>query len=135
MNATLQVGELNAGYGKVPVLRDVSFQVGEGEVVAIIGPNGAGKTTLLKTVSGLIRPTSGEIRFRGQSIGGLAAHEEARAGISQMMPVLPSKRGQEARSPPCGILMIKHPPFWLGRFIDNSKIHWCQGLSLCNVPS
>ena len=84
MNATLQVEELNAGYGKVPVLRDVSFQVGEGEVVAIIGPNGAGKTTLLKTISGLIKPSSGEIRFRGQSIGGLAAHAVAKAGISHI---------------------------------------------------
>ena len=84
MNATLQVEELNAGYGKVPVLRDVSFQVGEGEVVAIIGPNGAGKTTLLKTISGLIKPSSGEIRFRGQSIGGLAAHAVSKAGISHI---------------------------------------------------
>jgi branched-chain amino acid transport system ATP-binding protein len=55
------VKNLHAGYGKVPVLRDVSFQVSEGEVVAIIGPNGAGKTTLLKTISGLIKPSSGEI--------------------------------------------------------------------------
>jgi branched-chain amino acid transport system ATP-binding protein len=84
VNATLQVSELNAGYGKVPVLRDVSFQVDEGEVVAIIGPNGAGKSTLLKTISGLIKPSSGEITFRGQSIQGMSAHEVARAGISHI---------------------------------------------------
>jgi branched-chain amino acid transport system ATP-binding protein len=84
VNATLQVENLHAGYGKVPVLRDVSFEVGEREVVAIIGPNGAGKTTLLKTISGLIKPTAGEIRFRGQSIGGLASHDVAKAGISHI---------------------------------------------------
>jgi branched-chain amino acid transport system ATP-binding protein len=84
VNVTLQVQNLHAGYGKVPVLRDVSFEVGEREVVAIIGPNGAGKTTLLKTISGLIKPSSGEIRFRGQSIGGLASHDVAKAGISHI---------------------------------------------------
>jgi branched-chain amino acid transport system ATP-binding protein len=84
VNTTLQVSQLNAGYGKVPVLRDVSFQVDEGEVVAVIGPNGAGKTTLLKTISGLIRPSSGEIRFMGRSIGGLAPHDVAKAGISHI---------------------------------------------------
>ena len=84
MNETLQVRELNAGYGKIPVLRDVSFRVCEGEIVAIIGPNGAGKSTLLKTISGLISPSSGEITFKGQSIQGLAPHLVAKAGISHI---------------------------------------------------
>ncbi len=84
MNETLQVRELNAGYGKIPVLRDVSFRVREGEIVAIIGPNGAGKSTLLKTISGLISPSSGEITFKGQSIQGLVPHLVAKAGISHI---------------------------------------------------
>ena len=84
MSVTLQVKDLNAGYGKIPVLRDVSFQGDEGEVVAVIGPNGAGKTTLLKTISGLITPTSGEISFQGQSIQGMVPHEVAKAGISHI---------------------------------------------------
>jgi branched-chain amino acid transport system ATP-binding protein len=84
MNETLQVRELNAGYGKIPVLRDVSFRVCEGEIVAIIGPNGAGKSTLLKTISGLISPSSGEITFKGQSIQGLAPHLVAKAGLSHI---------------------------------------------------
>lgn len=84
MNGTLQVRELNAGYGKIPVLRDVSFRVREGEIVTIIGPNGAGKSTLLKTISGLISPSSGEITFKGQSIQGLAPHLVAKAGISHI---------------------------------------------------
>jgi len=81
---TLQVRDLNAGYGKIPVLRDVSFHVREGEIVAIIGPNGAGKTTLLKTISGLIHPSSGEIVFAGQNIQGLPPHIVAKAGISHI---------------------------------------------------
>lgn len=84
MSVTLQVKDLNAGYGKIPVLRDVSFHVDEGEVVAVIGPNGAGKTTLLKTISGLITPTSGEISFQGQSIQGMLPHDVAKAGISHI---------------------------------------------------
>ena len=84
MSVTLQVKDLNAGYGKIPVLRDVSLHVEEGEVVAVIGPNGAGKTTLLKTISGLITPTSGDISFQGQSILGKPPHEVAKAGISHI---------------------------------------------------
>lgn len=84
MNALLQISELHAGYGKVPVLRDVSFHVDEGEVVTVIGPNGAGKSTLLKTISGLIKPYSGHITFEGQSFEGAAPHVVTRAGISHV---------------------------------------------------
>jgi branched-chain amino acid transport system ATP-binding protein len=81
---TLQVKNLSAGYGKIPVLRGISFHVEEGEVVAIIGPNGAGKTTLLKTISGLIKPTAGQIVFEGNAIQGVSPHEVAKAGISHI---------------------------------------------------
>lgn len=64
----LEVRDLCAGYGKVPVLNRVSFDLEEGETVAIIGPNGAGKTTLLKTVCGLLDPTSGAVHFDGRPI-------------------------------------------------------------------
>ncbi len=78
----LQVEGLNAGYGKVPILKGVSFHVEAQEVVAIIGPNGAGKSTLLKTISGLMRPTSGQVRFAGRELAGSAAHVVARSGIA-----------------------------------------------------
>ena len=81
-NELLAITDLNAGYGKVPILHDLSFTVAEGEVIAIIGPNGAGKSTLLKTISGLITPYSGSISFAGRPIQGLAAHNVTRQGIS-----------------------------------------------------
>ena len=64
----LEVERLEAGYGALPVLRDVTLAVGEGEIVAVLGANGAGKTTLNRTLSGLLRPRAGEIRVDGKSI-------------------------------------------------------------------
>jgi len=78
----LGVTELNAGYGKVVVLRNVSLRVNEGEIVAVIGPNGAGKSTLLKNICGLVQPTSGKIIFKDQDITGQPAYKAAEAGIS-----------------------------------------------------
>jgi branched-chain amino acid transport system ATP-binding protein len=78
----LEVNELNAGYGKVPILRNVTFHIEEGESLAIIGPNGAGKSTLLKTISGLIRPTGGKVKFNNQDITALAPDMVVRHGIA-----------------------------------------------------
>ena len=64
----LEVERLSAGYGLVPVLSEVTLRVKPGEFAAIVGPNGAGKTTLFKTVSGIVRPTSGSIRFEGRDL-------------------------------------------------------------------
>jgi branched-chain amino acid transport system ATP-binding protein len=69
----LRIRNLEAGYGKLRVLKNVSMHVNGGEIVAIIGANGAGKTTLLATIAGLIRAASGEIRFLGEDISHLAA--------------------------------------------------------------
>jgi branched-chain amino acid transport system ATP-binding protein len=63
-------------------LRDVSLSVDLGEYVALVGPNGAGKSTTLKTIAGLLRPMSGEIRFKGESISGLPGNKVARKGIA-----------------------------------------------------
>jgi branched-chain amino acid transport system ATP-binding protein len=78
----LKVDRLNAGYGKVPILKEVSLHVDAGEVVAVIGPNGSGKSTLLKNISGLIPPFGGSVRFDGASIEGLPAHHITQRGIS-----------------------------------------------------
>lgn len=70
----LEIKNLNAGYGFLQVLWDVSMHVDEGEFVALVGPNGAGKSTTLKTIAGLVKPTAGEIVLNGDSIGGMEAY-------------------------------------------------------------
>ncbi len=70
----LEVQNINVCYGLVQVLWDISFRVEEGEIVAIVGSNGAGKSTTLKTISGLLRPTSGSIAFKGERLDQTPAH-------------------------------------------------------------
>jgi branched-chain amino acid transport system ATP-binding protein len=79
----LEVEELEAGYGDVVVLREMSFAVEHGQVAAILGPNGAGKTTTLRAVSGLIRP-SGRVTFDGQDLVGKSPEAIARLGIAHV---------------------------------------------------
>ncbi|MCC6210496.1 MAG: ABC transporter ATP-binding protein [Burkholderiales bacterium] len=81
----LELRELYSGYGDVRVLRGVSLEVREGEVVSVVGANGAGKSTLIRTVMGTVPATSGEVRFLGQDITGRPSHEIARRGIAQVM--------------------------------------------------
>jgi branched-chain amino acid transport system ATP-binding protein len=78
----LQVNHLDASYGFLQVLWDVSLHVEEGESVGLIGPNGAGKTTTLRTIAGLLPPKKGEVLFKGQSIGPLPTYRITRMGIS-----------------------------------------------------
>ena len=77
----LSVEAIDAGYGHVGVLRDVSIEIGEGAIVALVGSNGAGKSTLLKTISGLLRPSAGRIRFAGAEIGGAPPKRIVDAGL------------------------------------------------------
>jgi ABC-type branched-subunit amino acid transport system ATPase component len=78
----LEVKNLNAGYGFLQILRDVSLNVDKGEYVCLVGPNGAGKSTTLKTIAGLVKPMSGEILFEGEPIDGLPGNQVARKGIA-----------------------------------------------------
>jgi branched-chain amino acid transport system ATP-binding protein len=77
----LRVEGLDAGYGHVGVLRDVSLEVPQGAVVALVGSNGAGKSTLLRTISGLLRPGAGRILFESRDIAGWRPHRIVEAGI------------------------------------------------------
>jgi len=77
----LETSDLHVAYGGIEAVRGVSIDVAPGEIVTLIGANGAGKTTILRTISGLLRPKSGEIRLRGRRIDQLPAHEIVRAGI------------------------------------------------------
>jgi branched-chain amino acid transport system ATP-binding protein len=78
----LDVEKISASYGMIQILRDISFQVKEKEIVSIIGPNGAGKTTLVKTIMGLLHPRMGAIRFRGENIEKLPPYEIVKKGIT-----------------------------------------------------
>jgi ABC-type branched-subunit amino acid transport system ATPase component len=79
--ALLEIRDLDAGYGDVQILWDLTLEVREGEVVALIGANGAGKTTLLWTISQLIRPRAGSIRFDGRDVTHAGAEALVRAGV------------------------------------------------------
>ncbi|WP_245634671.1 ABC transporter ATP-binding protein [Janibacter terrae] len=78
----LEVDDLEVSYGKIVAVKGISFTVDEGEVVTLIGTNGAGKTTTLRTISGLLRPSSGEVRFKGQRIDQLPAHQIVTLGLA-----------------------------------------------------
>jgi branched-chain amino acid transport system ATP-binding protein len=78
----LEVTELSVAYGAIEAVRDISFTVEEGQIVCLIGANGAGKTTTLRTISGLLRPRVGDIRFQGTSIAKLPAHEILNRGVA-----------------------------------------------------
>jgi branched-chain amino acid transport system ATP-binding protein len=80
----LEVDGLSAAYGRVQVLWDVSFDVEEGEIVALVGANGAGKSTLLRTISGVLRPTSGTVTFMGKRIDDLAPNKIVNLGLSHI---------------------------------------------------
>jgi branched-chain amino acid transport system ATP-binding protein len=80
----LRVESLVAGYGSVTVLRGVAMRVEAGEIVSIVGANGAGKSTLLRTISGLIRPREGHIRFDGADIAGRTMHRIVTSGLVQV---------------------------------------------------
>jgi len=80
----LEVENLHVAYGAIKALHGISFHVDEGEIVTLIGANGAGKTTTLKTISGLLRPIEGDIRFDGRSIVRVPAERIVRMGISQV---------------------------------------------------
>jgi ABC-type branched-subunit amino acid transport system ATPase component len=81
----LDVDRVTSGYGNVTVLRDVSFSVGDGEVLGILGRNGMGKSTLIRTLSGLNMPTAGTIRLDGADITHMPPHSRARRGMTTIV--------------------------------------------------
>ena len=81
MSSILEVKNIQVAYGKIVAVKDVSIDVKQGEIVTLIGSNGAGKSTTLRTISGLIKPKSGEILFNGKRIDGVPGHEIVGMGI------------------------------------------------------
>lgn len=82
--AMLEVKNLSVNYGVIEAVKDVSFEVNEGEVVTLIGANGAGKTSILRTISGLVRPSAGTISFLGNEIQKVPARKIVADGLSQV---------------------------------------------------
>lgn len=77
----LEVDSINVSYADVRVLWDVSFKVEQGQIVSLVGSNGAGKTTILKTIAGILKPTSGKIRFGSKVLSGLSTEKIVNEGI------------------------------------------------------
>src|SRR4051794_37702704 len=80
----LEVKDLRVHYGAVEAVKGVSFQVSAGTIVSLIGANGAGKTTSLRALTGLVKPSSGELRFENGSLIGLAPHQIVGLGIAHV---------------------------------------------------
>ena len=88
MASLLDVERLSKRFGGLHAVRELSFSVAEGEIVALIGPNGAGKTTAFALISGFLPPDDGEIRFRGRSIVGRTPHEVCALGIARTFQIV-----------------------------------------------
>jgi branched-chain amino acid transport system ATP-binding protein len=80
----LELLNVESNYGPVQALRGVSLAVPEGQIIAVLGANGAGKTTTLKTISGIIEPRKGQVKFRGEDIQGLSPDKIVRAGLAHV---------------------------------------------------
>jgi len=80
----LQVENLNVAYGAIRALQGISFDIEEGEIVTLIGANGAGKSTTLRTISGLLRPYEGDVKYNGESITRVGPEKIVQRGISQV---------------------------------------------------
>ena len=80
----LKVNNINVYYGSIHAVKDISFEVNEGEIVSLIGANGAGKSTILKCVSGLLRSRTGSVEFNGQAISGTVPHKIVNMGIAHV---------------------------------------------------
>ena len=83
--ALLEIDDIHVFYDNIEALKGVSIKVEQGRIVTLIGANGAGKTTTLRAVSGLLHPRAGEIRFAGESLSDVPAHEIAAMGVRHVL--------------------------------------------------
>lgn len=83
----LSIDRVTKHFGGLTAVKDISFDIHEGEAVGLMGPNGAGKTTLINLIAGVHRPDAGEVRFKGKEISGLPAHRICHAGIARTYQV------------------------------------------------
>ena len=109
MARLLDVESLSKSFGGLQAVKDLTFAVDEGEIVALIGPNGAGKTTVFGLLSGFLRPDAGDVRLRGRSIVGLKPHQICRLGLARTFQIVrPFPRLTVLRNVTVGAL-ARHP--------------------------
>lgn len=106
----LKVDNLSVQYGVIEAVKDVSFHVNEGEVVTLIGANGAGKTSILRTISGLVRPSSGSISYLGNEIQKVPARKIVASGLAQV---------PEGRHVFAGLTVMEN--LEMGAFLKNNR--------------
>lgn len=116
----LEVTNLNAGYGHLHILRDISFKVNDGEVIAILGSNGAGKTTTVRAITGMIKPMSGSVKFNGVELCGKPSRTILDAGIIQV------PEGRQLFTE-----MTVHENLELGAFSDEAAENFDESLRVC----
>ncbi|MDE3175290.1 MAG: ABC transporter ATP-binding protein [Pseudomonadota bacterium] len=97
MSGLLEIQGVSRKFGGLVAVNAVSFEVREKEILSVIGPNGAGKSTLFKLVSSFLRPSAGEVKFRGERISGLAPHIVARKGVVRTFQETTIFRGMSVR--------------------------------------
>lgn len=118
----LELNNVNKSFGPAKIIQDLNLTVEEGERHAIIGPNGAGKSTMFNLVSGLFRPTSGEIKMRGQKISGMKPHHITRQGLSRSFQVSNIFDNMSVReNVRCGVLWSMGYGYSFWRNIGNLK--------------
>ena len=105
----LQVRGLRKSYRKRPVIRDVTLDLGRGEVVALLGPNGSGKTTCFYAIAGLITPEGGSVRIDGTEVIGLPMYRRARMGIGYLPQEVSIFRGLNVQDNILAVLEIAEP--------------------------
>lgn len=108
--AMLEVKNLSVSYGAIEAVKNVSFEVNEGEVVTLIGANGAGKTSILRTISGLVSPSAGEILYLGNDITKVPARKIVADGLAQV---------PEGRHVFAGLTVMEN--LEMGAFLKNNK--------------
>lgn len=116
----LKVEALNAGYGAVNILWDVSFELKDGEIVAALGSNGAGKTTMVRAITGMIKPTSGSVVFNGTQLAKKSSRFILDSGIVQV---------PEGRQLFTDMTVLEN--LQMGAFSKQTKAHFAQNLKKC----
>ena len=116
----LKVECLNAGYGSVNILWDIGFEVKDGEIVAILGSNGAGKTTMVRTITGMVKASSGKVEFNGEDLSGKSSRVILDSGIVQV---------PEGRQLFTEMTVLEN--LELGAFNKETKAHFAENLEKC----